>query len=71
MLQRISAPAPSPALSSAMTAVELGLLGLPGFTRLRGDRREAAARDILRRLADAGHLADIPELTASAAPAAA
>lgn len=71
MPQKTTAPAPSTALSSAMTAVELGLLGLPGFARLRGDRREAAARDILRRLAETGHLAGIPELTNPAAPAAA
>lgn len=61
---------PSPALTAAMTAVELGLLGLPGFSRLRGDRREAAARDILRRLAGTGHLAGIPELSTPAADAA-
>lgn len=55
----------SPALSAAMTAVELGLLRVPGMARLRGDRREAAAADILQRLAEAGVLAGIPEFSAT------
>lgn len=58
-------------LPSAMTAVELGLMSIPGFARLRGDRRETAARDILQRLADAGYLAGVPELAATEAAAAA
>lgn len=58
-------------LPAAMTAVELGLMSIPGFARLRGDRREAAARDILQRLADGGHLAGAHEQASPEAAAAA
>ncbi|HEX9089523.1 MAG TPA: hypothetical protein VF867_18680 [Arthrobacter sp.] len=53
-----------------MTAVEQGLLCLPGISRLRGDRREAAAADILGRLAAGGFLTGIPEFAAPPAGAA-
>lgn len=70
MPQKISPPAAPVGALSAMTAVELGLMSIPGFARLRGDRREAAARDILQRLDDAGHLSAPPQAEPEAAAAA-
>lgn len=71
MSEKSAATAPSSEWSEAMTAIEQGLLRVPGMARLRGDHREAAAADILHRLAAAGFLAGIPELSAAPLAAAA
>ena len=71
MPHKSNPPAMPAGLPSAMTAVELGLMSIPGFARLRGDRREAAARDILQRLAAGGYLVGTPELTSPEAAVAA
>lgn len=70
MPQNSTPPATPPWPLPAQTAVELGLMSIPGFTRLRGDRRETAARDILQRLHDGGHLAAPAAASPDAAAAA-
>lgn len=71
MPENSTAPAPSSEWSEAMTAIEQGLLRVPGMSRLRGDHREAAAADILHRLTAAGLITGIPELSAAPLAAAA